>query len=42
LQQTRTLTNRDRDLFLALLDEDAEPNETLRDAFATHAHLIAK
>jgi uncharacterized protein (DUF1778 family) len=42
LQQTRTLTDRDRDLFLALLDEETEPNEALRDAFATHARLIAK
>ena len=42
LQQTRSLTDRDRDLFLALLDEEAEPNEALRDAFATHARLIAK
>jgi uncharacterized protein (DUF1778 family) len=42
LQQTRTLSDRDRDLFLALLDEEQEPNDALRDAFATHTRLIAK
>lgn len=26
------LSSRDRDIFLAMLDEDAEPNEALRDA----------
>ena len=31
-QQVRTLTDRDRDLFLALLDSDAGPNEALREA----------
>ena len=31
-QQARTLTDRDRDVFLALLDSDAGPNEALRQA----------
>jgi uncharacterized protein (DUF1778 family) len=30
--QTRTLSDRDRDLFLALLDSDQEPNEALKKA----------
>ncbi len=30
--QTRTLSNRDRDVFLALLDSDEEPNEALKEA----------
>jgi uncharacterized protein (DUF1778 family) len=38
----RKLSDRDRDLFLALLDSDAEPNDALRDAFATHQRLILK
>lgn len=29
---TTVLSDRDRDLFLAMLDEDAEPNEALRKA----------
>ena len=28
--QTRTLSNRDRDIFLAMLDSDREPNEELK------------
>lgn len=36
----RTLSERDRDAFLALLAEDAEPNEALHGAFAAHAVLI--
>lgn len=28
--QTRKLTDRDRDLFLAMLEDDSEPNETLK------------
>lgn len=31
-QQVRTLSERDRDLFLALLDSEAGPNEALRKA----------
>lgn len=31
-QQERVLTDRDRDLFLALLDSDAGPNDALRTA----------
>jgi uncharacterized protein (DUF1778 family) len=30
--QTRTLSDRDRDVFLALLDSDQEPNEALKKA----------
>lgn len=30
--QTRTLSDRDRDLFLALLDSDQQPNEALKKA----------
>lgn len=30
--QTRTLSDRDRDVFLALLDSDQEPNESLKRA----------
>ena len=30
--QTRTLSDRDRDVFLALLDSDQEPNEALKSA----------
>ena len=30
--QTRTLSDRDRDVFLALLDSDQEPNERLKQA----------
>lgn len=39
---TRKLTDRDRDIFLALLDADDEPNEALRSAFEAHHELIAK
>jgi uncharacterized protein (DUF1778 family) len=36
----RQLSDRDRDLFLALLDADVEPNDALRSAFETHKQLI--
>lgn len=36
------LSDRDRDLFLALLDADAEPNDALRNACETHKQLIIK
>ncbi len=36
------LSNRDRDVFLALLDADDEPNEALKNAFQAHDELIAK
>lgn len=39
---TRKLTDRDRDIFLAMLDADDEPNEALRSAFEAHNDLIAK
>jgi uncharacterized protein (DUF1778 family) len=41
-QHMRTLSNRDRDVFLALLDADDEPNEALKRAFKAHRDLIAK
>jgi len=40
--QMRTLSDRDRDLFLALLDADEEPNEALRGAVEAHKRLIAE
>lgn len=39
---SRKLTDRDRNLFLAILDTDDEPNEALRSAFEDHKDLIAK
>ena len=38
----RKLSNRDRDIFLAMLDADDEPNEKLIDAFKSRKELIAK
>ncbi len=35
----RKLSDRDRDLFLAMLDADGEPNDALRNAFETHQQL---
>lgn len=40
--EVRILSDRDRDVFLALLDEEPMPNEALRGAFAAHDQLIAK
>lgn len=39
---THQLSKRDRDIFLALLDADDEPNEALKSAFQAHEELIAK
>lgn len=39
---TTVLSNRDRDLLLALLDEDAKPNKALRKAAAIHKKLITE
>jgi uncharacterized protein (DUF1778 family) len=39
---TTVLSDRDRDLFLALLDADDEPNEALREAAETYKRLIKK
>lgn len=36
------LSNRDRDLFLSILDQDAGPNEKLLRAAKTHEKLIVK
>ncbi len=41
-QHTRQLSNRDRDIFLALLDAEDEPNKALKSAFQAHEELIAK
>ena len=38
----RKLSNRDRDIFLAMLDADDEPNEKLKDAFKARKELIAE
>lgn len=35
----RTLSDRDRDIFLALLEEDSEPNDALRKAAETYKTL---
>ena len=39
-EYTTTLSNRDRDRLLALLDNDTEPNEGLREAAEIHKKLI--
>lgn len=39
---TRRLSDRDRDIFLALLDADDEPNEALKSAFQAHRELIVQ
>jgi uncharacterized protein (DUF1778 family) len=41
-QQTRRLSDRDRDVFLALLDADDDPNEALKSAFRARRDLIAE
>lgn len=41
-QHTRRLSDRDRDIFLAMLDADDQPNEALKSAFRAHRDLIAK
>lgn len=38
----RKLSNRDRDIFLAMLDANDEPNEKLKDAFKARKELIAE
>ncbi len=40
--QTRTLSDRDRDLFLAMLDNNQKPNEALKKAVKAHKKLITK
>ncbi len=37
---TTVLSNRDRDLFLALLDTDDEPNEALKNGFREYQNYI--
>lgn len=41
-QQTRKLSDRDRDAFIALLDADDEPNNALKGAFQAHRELIGE
>ncbi len=38
----RKLSNRDRDIFLAMLDADDDPNEHLIEAFKARRQLIAE
>ncbi len=40
--QTRTLSDRDRDLFLEMLDSSQKPNKALRKAVKAHKKLIIK
>lgn len=41
--RTRKLSDRDRDIFLKMLDDTKEePNEALKDAFKAHDKLIAE
>ena len=39
---TTVLSNRDRDIFLAMLDADDEPNQALRGLVEAHKRLIVK
>lgn len=39
---TRKLSDRDRDIFLDLLDAEGEPNDALKKAFLAHDELISK
>lgn len=39
---SRKLSNRDREIFLKMLDEPPEPNEALKNAAKRHNELIAK
>ena len=39
---TRTLSNRDRDLFLQMLDNPSKPNKALRNAAERYTELTAK
>lgn len=41
-QHFRKLSNRDRDIFLAMLDADDKPNEKLIEAFKARQELIAE
>lgn len=41
-QHRRKLSKRDRDIFLALLDSDEEPNAALKSAFQGRRELIAE
>jgi uncharacterized protein (DUF1778 family) len=39
---TRKLSDRDREVFLSLLDAEGEPNEALKSAFEAHRELIGE
>ncbi len=41
-QQYRRLSDRDRELFLAMLDSTTEPSEELADAFRARRELISE
>ncbi len=41
-QQTRKLSKRDSEIFLALLDDDSEPNEALQKAAAEYKKRIVR
>ena len=41
-QRSRTLSDIDRDRFLALLEMDSEPNAQLKQAFADHKDRVSK
>jgi len=41
-EYTTTLSNRDRDLIIRLLDADDEPDEGLREAADIHRRLVTK
>ncbi len=38
--QTRVLSNRDRDIFLAMLEDDSEPNEALKKAVEEYKRRV--
>lgn len=42
LSRSKLLSDRDRDIFLAMLNADDEPNEKLIDAFKARKELISE
>ncbi len=41
-QRNRTLSDKDRDRFLAILEMDSEPNAQLKQAFTNHKDRVSK
>lgn len=41
-QRSRKLSDRDRDAFLKILENDAEPNTRLKQAFSNHQTRVSK